>query len=332
MEKMGELRIREEELNEVREMEKMGELKIREEAELNLKEEQTIEQTIQEEKTAPFPKPLDFNMHIQQIIKTVGTIELTPEEKEILYAPIDEKRVEIRPHDGTIYLPWSEYVDRLHRAFGLNWGLIPQGMPKLGGNDLILWGFFLIIKGKYAGFAIGEQKYIPENSQMTWGDACEGAKSNALMRLCKGIGIGLELWKPEFIKQWKEKHARQKEIIDRRGRKVKVWEKKEKIQPATTNYNHQTTSSPQRKAEKSVSMEKVETKEKQTASEKGLMLDEKGLEEDIELARISTEISQIALQRGIDLNKVCLKCFKKEFSKINLAEAIKLKKALLSKR
>ena len=304
-------------------MEKMGELKIREE-ELNLEEEQAIEQTIQEEKTVSSPKPLDFNMHIQEIIKTVGTIELTEKEKEILYAPIDEKKVEIRPHDGTIYLPWSEYVDRLHRAFGLNWGLIPQGMPKLGGNDLILWGFFLIIKGKYAGFAIGEQKYISENPQMTWGDACEGAKSNALMRLCKGIGIGLELWKPDFINKWKEKYARQKEIIDKRGRKVKIWEKKEKIQPATT--------SPQRKVEKSVSMEKVETKEKQTASEKGLMLDEKGLEEDIELARVSTEIAQIAHQRSIDLNKVCLKCFKKEFSKINLAEAIKLKKALLSKR
>lgn len=314
-------------------MEKMGELRIREEAELNLEEEHSIEQTIREEKTASSPKPLDFNMHIQEIIKTAGTIELTEKEKEILYAPIDEKKIEIRPHDGTIYLPWSEYVDRLHKAFGLQRALIPQGMPKLTNDNLILWGFFLIIKGKYAGFAIGEQKYIPENPQMSWGDACEGAKSNALMRLCKEIGIGLELWKPEFIKQWKEKYARQREVTDRRGRKIKIWVKEEKAQSATTtNYNRQTTSSPQREVEKSVSTEKMEIKEKPTASEKGLILDEKGLEEDIELARISTEISQIVLQKGIDLNKVCLKCFNKEFSKINLAEAIKLKKALEKKR
>ena len=310
----------------------MGNLEIREDQEVKPEEEYSIEQTIQEENTTVSPKPLDFNMHIQEIIKTVGTIELTEKEKEILYAPIDEKKVEIRPHDGTIYLPWSEYVDRLHRAFGLNWGLIPQGMPKLGGNDLILWGFFLIIKGKYAGFAIGEQKYIPENPQMTWGDACEGAKSNALMRLCKGIGIGLELWKPDFINKWKAKYARQKEVIDRRGRKVKVWEKAEeqekKLQHSTivTNNkentetrNQRTIPSPQKKISPSI-------------PENGLELDGGSLEEDIELARISTEISQIALQRGIDLNKVCLKCFNKEFGKINLAEAVKLKKALAKKR
>jgi len=312
-------------------MEKMGELKIREE-ELNLEEEQTIEQTIQEEKTTSSPKPLDFNMHIQQIIKTVGTIELTPEEKEILYAPIDEKRVEIRPHDGTIYLPWSEYVDRLHRAFGLNWGLIPQGMPKLGGNNLILWGFFLIIKGKYAGFAIGEQKYIPENPQMSWGDACEGAKSNALMRLCKGIGIGLELWKPEFINKWKAKYARQQEVIDKHGRKTKIWMKiseeeqqqKKQPEPQPVNRNISITKSKQSST--------TSQSKKMPLPEEELEIDEEKLEEDLELARISTEISQIALQRGIDLNKVCFKCFKKEFSKINLAEAIKLKKALTTKR
>jgi hypothetical protein len=42
---------------------------------------------------------------------------------------------------------------------------------------------------------------------MTYGDAVEGAKSNALMRLCKGIGISLELWKPSFVRDWKNKYA-----------------------------------------------------------------------------------------------------------------------------
>ena len=314
-------------------MEKMGELKIREEEGLNLEEEQTIEQTIQEENTTASSKPLDFNMHIQKIIKTVGTIQLTQEEKEILYAPVDEKKVEIRPHDGTIYLPWSEYRDRLIRAFDLQWGLVPQGMPKLAHNNLILWGFYLVIKGKYAGFAIGEQKYIPENPQMTWGDACEGAKSNALMRLCKEIGICSELWKPDFINKWKAKYARQQEVVDKHGRKTKIWvkvsEEEQQQQrhpnPQPVNKNTSTTK-PKQSSTVSSQPKKISLPEEE------LEIDEEKLEEDLELARISTEISQIALQRGIDLNKVCFKCFKKEFSKINLAEAIKLKKALTTKR
>jgi len=65
----------------------------------------------------------------------------------------------------------------------------------------------MLIDGKLAGFAIGEQKYQPNNATMSWGDACEGAKSNALMRLCKGLGIGLELWRPSFIRKWKEANA-----------------------------------------------------------------------------------------------------------------------------
>jgi hypothetical protein len=45
---------------------------------------------------------------------------------------------------------------------------------------------------------------------MNYTDACEGAKSNALMRLCKEIGIGLELWNPQFINSWKSRFAEKK--------------------------------------------------------------------------------------------------------------------------
>jgi len=99
-----------------------------------------------------------------------------------------------------------EYVTRLRNAFGMNWSIIPQGMPKLNEN-LIRWGFWLIVRGSLMGYAIGEQEYHPGNATMSYTDACEGAKSNALMRLCKGVGISLELWKPSFIREWKLKYA-----------------------------------------------------------------------------------------------------------------------------
>ncbi len=166
----------------------------------------------------------DFDKEIEKLIPTCGTIELTEQQRKALFKPVNEQDIEIRP-DGLIYLPWVEYVSRLKEAFGLNWSIVPQGMPKHNGDNLI-WGFYLIIQGKLAGFAIGEQEYSADNVYMTWGEACEGAKSNALMRLCKGIGISLELWKPSFVHAWKEKYAESYWGTDKYGRKRRFWKKK----------------------------------------------------------------------------------------------------------
>jgi len=168
-----------------------------------------------------------FGAEIAQLIHLSGTIELTGKQEKTLFAPLNEKDVEIRP-DGLIYLPWMEYVTRLKECFGMRWTLLPEGLPKNspGGNS-IMWGFWLVIDGKPYGFAIGEQEYYPENKTMSWSDACEGAKSNALMRVCKGIGISLELWRPSFIKGWKKKFAVQVQGKDRYGNPKLIWAKKE---------------------------------------------------------------------------------------------------------
>jgi hypothetical protein len=149
----------------------------------------------------------EFDM--KDLLPTAAKIDLTEEQKKILFAQVDPVNVEIR-YDGIVYLPWMEYASRLSEAFGLKWALIPQGMPKFKSN-FVYWGFWLIIDGHLSGYAIGEQRYFPESKGgkdfMTYGDACEGAKSNALMRLCKGLGISLELWRPSFVRDWKAKYA-----------------------------------------------------------------------------------------------------------------------------
>jgi len=165
----------------------------------------------------------DLDLVVSGMVPGAGQIELTEKQIGILYAPTEDEDVEIRP-DGLVYLPWMNYVTRMRQAFGLNWSIIPKGEPRLGPNKTsILWGFYLVIQGKLAGYAIGEQAYQMNNPKMNWSDACEGAKSNALMRLCKGIGIGLELWKPSFIRAWKEKYA--ETYIDQETNK-KLWRKK----------------------------------------------------------------------------------------------------------
>lgn len=107
----------------------------------------------------------------------------------------------------------------------MNWAIVPQGMPKHVEN-YILWGLYLVVQGKLAGFAIGEQEYHAANKKMTWGNACEGAKSNGIMRLCKGLGLSLELWRPSFVRQWKEKYAETYWDTDKYGNKKQLWRKK----------------------------------------------------------------------------------------------------------
>lgn len=192
---------------------------------LPIQNESTKQLPVEKQDEKPKNQPLsEFQNQIEALIPTAGTIQLTNKQKEILYAPVKDEDVCIRP-DGLVYLPWMEYVGRLRDAFGMSWAIIPKGNPVKQG-DLILWGFWLVVDGHLAGFSVGEQLYQPTNATMTYGDVLEGAKSNALMRLCKGVGISLELWKPSFVKAWKDKFA--EEYFDEKKNK-KLWRKKGQV-------------------------------------------------------------------------------------------------------
>ena len=161
----------------------------------------------------PVPEPrvptkaLDFGSEIRKMISTAGTLDLTPDQHRILFEPVKDYHIKMK-EDGSMYLPWTWYHDRLTRAFGnLKWAMVPEGLPKLVPNNLIMWGFHLVAHGVYMGFALGEMTFIPKNARMTYGEACEGAKSNALMRLCKSMGISLELWDKDFAQRWEHAYA-----------------------------------------------------------------------------------------------------------------------------
>jgi hypothetical protein len=62
----------------------------------------------------------------------------------------------------------------------------------------------LFIYGRFISEAIGEQKYQDKNKNMSMATAHEGAKTDCLSRCCKDIGIGGDLWNPNFIKDWKK--------------------------------------------------------------------------------------------------------------------------------
>ncbi len=171
--------------------------------EIILKPKEAVEKV--PEKPVALQPVEDDKGEIVKLIHTAGTLEFTKEQRKILFAPVVEEDVEIRK-DGLIYLPWMEYVTRLRDAFSGKWAIVPIGKPKLQ-NELILQEYWLLLDGRLYGKTVGEQQYQSTNDTMSWGDAMEGCKSNGLMRLCKGIGISLELWKPTFIRNWKKKYA-----------------------------------------------------------------------------------------------------------------------------
>ena len=70
---------------------------------------------------------------------------------------------------------------------------------------------------RFVATARGEQEYFYPNGIAT---ASEGAKSNALMRCCKDLGIASELWDPRFIRDFKKKHCLEVFVEDAKsGRK-----------------------------------------------------------------------------------------------------------------
>ena len=178
---------------------------------------------------APEPKaPVMTQADYLAMAQSFGNIETTPEQQGILFAIVGDEDVEIRP-DGLIYLPWTGYVRRLRGAFGTSWGLLPQGKPAMR-DGFVMWGFFLCVKGKMASYAVGE---CEQTSRMTYGDCLEGAKSNALMRCCKNIGISLELWEPSFIRRWVEKYAVQ-DVPDPKHPGKLLWRRRDKPAPPAT--------------------------------------------------------------------------------------------------
>ncbi|MHA2265834.1 MAG: hypothetical protein ACXAEN_25870 [Candidatus Thorarchaeota archaeon] len=159
---------------------------------------------------APEPEPMDFIAPmVQNFLDTAGKLVLTDDERKALTEPIPPEEIEIRP-DGLIFPGWHWCADRMDAVFGPGmWVLTPLSMPKyVKRQELIFAPFALHIRGNFVGYAIGEQKYQPTNATMTYGDACEGAKSNALLRLCKPLIPGMRrMWNQRFIAEWKATYA-----------------------------------------------------------------------------------------------------------------------------
>ncbi|AET39921.1 Mgm101p Ecym_5144 [Eremothecium cymbalariae DBVPG len=145
--------------------------------------------------------------------------------QNVLSQPLVALDIEITP-DGLLYLPEIKYRRILNKAFGAGgWGLAPRSETTVTAR-LVTREYALICNGQLVSLARGEQDYFSETGIPT---ATEGCKSNALMRCCKDLGIGSELWDPVFIKSYKKQYCVEKFVEHiATKRKKKIWLRKDR--------------------------------------------------------------------------------------------------------
>ncbi|GMM35798.1 Mgm101 protein [Saccharomycopsis crataegensis] len=154
----------------------------------------------------------------------IGTTQLSQRQIDILLQPLDPEDIEMKP-DGLIYLPEIKYRRILNKSLGPGaWGLIPRSDTVIT-PKLITREYGLVVMGRLISVARGEQDYFNQEGIPT---ATEGCKSNALMRCCKDLGIGSELWDPRFIRKFKNQYCEEKFVTHVvTGKKKRIWKRKD---------------------------------------------------------------------------------------------------------
>lgn len=155
----------------------------------------------------PAPKP--------EAVAGASFQAISTDEWNVLNAPIEPGELDVKPDStGAVYMSHIHVRRRLNDAFRpMGWALIPVTDARFDPNSKVVvqwWDLF--IHGNFAARAMGGQKYLGDsNDNMTFDDAVEGAKSNALMRCCKDLGVAAACWDRSFADIWRGEHC------------VKVW-------------------------------------------------------------------------------------------------------------
>ncbi len=125
--------------------------------------------------------------------------------RRILAEPVPPEAVEIKPN-GIVFVPGVYYRRQLTRAFGAGgWAIVPRGPARVMG-DLVVYPGALFALGRFVSEAVGECVYRA-NSQMSYASCVEGAKTDALSRCCKDLGMATELWDAAWRNRWMDEYA-----------------------------------------------------------------------------------------------------------------------------
>jgi hypothetical protein len=146
------------------------------------------------------------------------------EAAQLLAAPVNPAEVETKPN-GIVYLPGVWYRRQLTRAFGAGaWALLPRGPARTMGEIVIYHGALYIL-GRFVSEAVGE---CETRFGMSYASSLEGARTDALTRCCKDLGMATELWDPEWRAAWQAKYCKKEWIKGKDGKDRVNWTKLDK--------------------------------------------------------------------------------------------------------
>lgn len=139
-------------------------------------------------------------------------LHLTPEETAALQAnfPDEAFKPGAAGKENLIYIEHAFLRDRLCQVFGVGqWALVPR--TRWAEDFLTAKGVeasrvyveaMLLVRGCFVAEAVGDMVYYKNNDSQNYGDAVEGAKTAALRRCAKELGIGLQAWKKDWCEGW----------------------------------------------------------------------------------------------------------------------------------
>lgn len=150
---------------------------------------------------------MEVNEALAPAYAKASTLELTDDEVKALMAPFPDSSVDIRPHDGLIYISHIHISNRLNQVFKPGkWALMCR-RHWLEGTTM--YGeYVLLIRGCYVGESVGGHPYQPNNPKTNYSDTLESTAAEALRRIAgKRLSCGSQVWESDYAKNWVAKYA-----------------------------------------------------------------------------------------------------------------------------
>lgn len=149
---------------------------------------------------------------LHKAYERASTLQLTPDEVAALTADFADAdfRTGAAGKENLIYIEHASLRERLNKVIGVGqWSLVVRNRwtesfqtAKHEEAQRVYVEAVLLIRGCFAGEAVGDMVYYPSNQAQNFGDAFEGAKSAALRRCAKELGLGLQAWHKDFCEGW----------------------------------------------------------------------------------------------------------------------------------
>lgn len=134
-------------------------------------------------------------------------LEMTDDEinKLTAYFPDEAFRRGAAGKNDLIYIEHAFLRDRFNEVFGPGrWSIIPRSrwQEQTANGARIYVEAMLVIRGCFVSESIGDMEYHANNKITNYGDAVEGAKTQAFRRCAKDLGVGLQAWKKSWCAEW----------------------------------------------------------------------------------------------------------------------------------